>query len=94
MPAGIAEDDFADLRGTFALIGCALFYAGWLVGTLENVQFGAGVAPLLVVKGAKEYLVPLAAEYIEKILPEQKRIEMKLPPGMLTLDSPVKRNEG
>ena len=75
------------------LIGCVLFDAGREVGQVENVQFGAGEAPLLVVKGQTEYLVPLAAEYIEKILPEQKRIEMNLPPGMLELDAPVRPEE-
>ena len=75
------------------LIGCALYDAGREVGKVANVQFGAGEAPLLVVRGLKEYLVPLAAEYIEEILPEQKRIEMKLPQGMLELDAPVRPEE-
>lgn len=76
------------------LMGCVVYDGGREVGTVKDVQFGAGEAPLLVVKGAKEFLVPLAAEYIEKILPEQKRIEMKLPEGMLTLDAPTRVDEG
>lgn len=68
------------------LIGCVVYDAGREVGKVQNVQFGAGEAPLLVVKGTKEHLVPLAAEYIEKMLPDQKRIEMNLPDGMLELD--------
>jgi 16S rRNA processing protein RimM len=75
------------------LIGCTVYDSGREVGRIENVQFGAGEAPLLVVKGAKEYLVPFAGEYLEKILPEQKRIEMKLPEGMLELDAPVTAEE-
>lgn len=71
------------------LIGCMVYDSGREVGRIEDVQFGAGEAPLLVVKGAKEYLVPFAGQYLEKILPEQKRIEMKLPEGMLELDAPV-----
>jgi 16S rRNA processing protein RimM len=75
------------------LIGCAVYDAGRQVGRIEDVQFGAGEAPLLVVKGAKEYLIPFAGEYLEKLLPEQKRIEMKLPQGMLELDAPVTAEE-
>ena len=75
------------------LMGCVVYDGGREVGTVKDVQFGAGEAPLLVVKGAKEFLVPLAAEYIKKILPEQKRIEMKLPAGMLELDAPVRAEE-
>lgn len=75
------------------LVGCVVHNADQLVGKVTAVQFGAGEAPLLVVKGAKEYLVPLAAEYVEKILFEQKRIEMKLPEGMLELDAPLTAEE-
>jgi 16S rRNA processing protein RimM len=75
------------------LIGCAVSDRGREIGTVQEVQFGAGEAPLLVVKGAKEYLVPFAAEYIEKMLPEQKRLEMKLPEGMLELDAPLTAEE-
>ncbi|HEY6250323.1 MAG TPA: ribosome maturation factor RimM [Candidatus Angelobacter sp.] len=75
------------------LIGCVVYDADREVGTVQDVQFGAGEAPLLVVKGVKEYLVPLAAEYVEKILLEGKRIEMKLPEGMLELDAPVTAKE-
>lgn len=75
------------------LIGCTVYDAGRQVGRVEDVQFGAGEAPLLVVKGVKEYLIPFAGEYLEKVLPEQKRIEMKLPEGMLELDAPVTAKE-
>jgi len=75
------------------LVGCTVYDSGREIGTVQAVQFGAGEAPLLVVKGAKEYLVPFAAEYIEKFLAEQKRLEMKLPEGMLELDAPLKNEE-
>jgi 16S rRNA processing protein RimM len=45
------------------------------------------------VKGEKEYLVPFAGEYLEKVLLEQKRVEMKLPEGMLDLDAPLSQEE-
>lgn len=75
------------------LVGCAVYNAGLQVGTVHEVQFGAGEAPLLVVRGAKEHLVPLAAEYIEKISLQQRRVEMKLPEGMLELDAPLTAEE-
>ena len=75
------------------LVGCTVYDSGREIGTVQAVQFGAGEAPLLVVKGVKEYLVPFAAEYIEKISPEEKRLEMKLPEGMLELDAPLTAEE-
>jgi 16S rRNA processing protein RimM len=75
------------------LIGCTVYDSGRQVGTIEDVQFGAGEAPLLVIKGAREHLVPFAGEYLEKVLLEQKRVEMKLPEGMLELDAPLSAQE-
>jgi 16S rRNA processing protein RimM len=69
------------------LVGCMVSDAGREIGRIEDVQFGAGEAPLLVVRrnDGKEYLVPFAAAYIERIAPAEKRLEMKLPEGMLEL---------
>src|SRR5215471_17727434 len=40
------------------LIGCMVFDGDREIGTVKDVQFGAGEAPLVVVKGTtKEYLV-------------------------------------
>jgi 16S rRNA processing protein RimM len=75
------------------LAGSEVFDQGHRIGVIQEVQFGAGEAPLLVIKGVKEYLVPFVAEYIEKIALEQKRIEMKLPKGMLELDAPLTADE-
>jgi len=75
------------------LVGCAVFDAGREIGKVHDVQFGSGEAPLLVIKGAREYLVPLAAAYIEKMSPAEKRVEMKLPEGMLELDAPLSQEE-
>lgn len=66
------------------LVGCAVFDRGTEVGTVENVQFSSGDAPLLVLKaGMKEQLVPFAEAYLVKVDTESKRIEMDLPAGML-----------
>lgn len=82
--------------GTFYsgdLNGCEVYDQGRKIGTIREVQSGAGEAPLLVIQGEKEYLVPFVAEYIEKIALEQKRVEMNLPEGMLELDAPLSAEE-
>jgi 16S rRNA processing protein RimM len=75
------------------LAGCTVTDSGREIGRVKDVQFGSGEAPLLVIEGEKEYLVPFAAAYIEKIALEQKRLEMKLPEGMLELDAPLNQEE-
>jgi 16S rRNA processing protein RimM len=75
------------------LAGCMVTDSGREIGRVKDVQFGAGEAPLLVIAGEKELLVPFAAAYIEKIDLERKQLSMKLPEGMLELDAPLNREE-
>lgn len=78
------------------LVGCAVIDAasGKELGCVEDVRFGAGEAPLLVVRGGgKESLIPFAAAYLKAVEPEGKRIEMLLPEGMLELDAPLTAEE-
>ncbi len=75
------------------LAGCTVTDSGREIGRIKDVQFGSGEAPLLVIQGEKEYLIPFAAAYIEKIALEQKRLEMKLPEGLLELDAPLNQEE-
>ena len=75
------------------LAGCTVTDSGREIGRIKDVQFGSGEAPLLVIEGEKEYLVPFAGAYIEKIALEQKRLEMKLPEGLLELDAPLNQEE-
>jgi 16S rRNA processing protein RimM len=75
------------------LIGCTVTDSGRDIGRINDVQFDSGEAPLLVIEGEKEYLVPFAAAYIERIALEQKRLEMKLPEGLLELDAPLNQEE-
>lgn len=84
------------------LVGCTLWArqggAGELteVGPVEDVLFGAGEAPLLVVKpGGRELMVPLAAEYLTAagIDVSRRRVEMALPEGMLELAAPIVSRE-
>jgi 16S rRNA processing protein RimM len=73
------------------LKGCVVYDGGRQVGTIQDVQFGSGEAPLLVVKGDKEYLVPFAAAFIQRLAPAEKRLDMKLPSGLLDVDAPLSR---
>lgn len=75
------------------LIGCAVSDSGREIGTVTDVQFGSGEAPLLVIRGEKEFLVPFAGEYLKEVAPEQKRLRMILPEGMLELDAPLRQPE-
>jgi 16S rRNA processing protein RimM len=75
------------------LQGCTVYNAGSAIGKIADVQFGSGEAPLLVIKGTREFLVPLATEFIEKIALSEKSLYMKLPPGLLDLDAPLSEEE-
>jgi 16S rRNA processing protein RimM len=67
------------------LTGCTVFAGGREIGRIEDVQFSSGDAPLLVVKGEKEHLIPFAAEFVEKLDLERKQLRMRLPEGLLEL---------
>jgi 16S rRNA processing protein RimM len=76
------------------LVGCAVFDRGREIGTVEDVQFGAGEAPLLVVKaGTVEYEVPFVEAYLKSVDLGRKRIEMELPAGMLDVNAPLTAEE-
>jgi 16S rRNA processing protein RimM len=78
------------------LTGCTVFDAGREVGTIKDVQFGSGEAPLLIVKGGvanKEYMIPFAAEFLKELDIPRKRVDMVLPAGMLELDAPLSKDE-
>jgi 16S rRNA processing protein RimM len=60
------------------------------LGAISDVLFGAGEAPLLVIReGSQEYLVPYVEAFIEELDTARKRIKLKLPEGMLDLDAPL-----
>ena len=70
------------------LIGCTVFDGEHEIGPIEDVTFGAGEAPLLVVKsGAKlPYEIPFAEEFLVKVDLERKQIWMRLPEGLLEVN--------
>ena len=76
------------------LMGCVVFSGDREVGTIQNVQFGAGEAPLLIVSaGSKEYEIPYAEAYLESVDLKNRRIQMLLPDGLLEVNSPLTAEE-
>lgn len=75
------------------LVGCAVYDGGREIGSVSDVRFGAGEAPLLVLQGDKEYEVPFAQAYLVKVDPAAKRIEMQLPEGLLDVNAPLTEEE-
>jgi 16S rRNA processing protein RimM len=70
------------------LIGCTVFDGEREIGPIEDVSFGAGEAPLLVVKSGKKlpYEIPFADAFLEKVDVKQKQIRMRLPEGLLEVN--------
>jgi 16S rRNA processing protein RimM len=76
------------------LVGCTLFDRGRAVGTIQDVQFGAGEAPLLIVSSEKEkFEVPFAEAYLESVDLPQKQVRMNLPEGLLEVNAPMTDEE-
>ncbi len=86
------------------LLGCLVVEVSGAprdIGTVVDVNFGAGTAPLLIVQseitvagtrhtaGGKEFMIPFVESFIKKLDVKGKRIEMKLPEGLLELDAPL-----
>ncbi|HTZ90685.1 MAG TPA: ribosome maturation factor RimM [Alloacidobacterium sp.] len=66
------------------------------IGAIAGVDKETTSAPLLVVKAAannQELLIPFVKAYLRKIDLEQKRIEMSLPEGLLTINAPSDNEE-
>jgi 16S rRNA processing protein RimM len=76
------------------LVGCTVFDGVSEIGQVQDVQFGAGEAPLLIVKaGSNEYEIPYAEAYLKSTDLQQKKIHMILPEGMLELSAPLTAEE-
>jgi len=77
------------------LVGCAVFDQGTRIGRIEDVQAGAGEAPLLIVaSGAGAKLeIPFAEAYLEGVDVSRREVRMRLPPGMLEINAPLTAEE-
>jgi len=82
---------------TSELIGCELSDAssgGRVVGKVAEVSGGFGDAPMLTVSdGKREYMVPFAEEFLVQVDVNAKRIEMRLPAGLLEVDAPTAKDK-
>ena len=77
------------------LVGCSVVDNGRDLGLIEDVQFGAGEAPLLIVRDAAAKLVeiPFAEAYLDSMDVERKQVRMKLPEGLLEVNAPLTPEE-
>lgn len=76
------------------LIGCTVLDHAREIGRIEDVQFGAGEAPLLIVANAgKKFDVPFADAYLEEVDTAQRQVRMNLPEGMLEINAPLTAEE-
>ena len=77
------------------LVGCAVFDQGTRIGRIEDVQAGAGEAPLLIVaSGAGAKLeIPFAEAYLEGVDVSRREVRMNLPQGMLEINAPLTEEE-
>ena len=76
------------------LVGCVVFDGDREIGVVQDVQFGAGEAPLLIVKAeADQYEIPYAEAYLKSTEIGHKKIVMTLPKGMLELNAPLTADE-
>ena len=76
------------------LVGCVVLDHGMEIGRIEDVQFGAGEAPLLIVgSGGKRFDVPFAEAYLEAVDMALRQVRMNLPEGMLEINAPMTAEE-
>jgi 16S rRNA processing protein RimM len=76
------------------LVGCNVIDSGREIGAVVNVEFGAGEAPLLIVRqGKQEHMIPMTEAFIKRVDISAKRIELQLPEGMLEVNAPVTAEE-
>ena len=80
------------------LAGSTVFDGEREIGTIVDVAFGAGEAPLLVVRREKQESggeltceIPFAEAYLEKVDVERKQVRMRLPEGLLDVNAKGRR---
>ena len=76
------------------LVSCTVIDGDREVGTVRDVEFGAGEAPLLVVaSGSTEYEIPFASDFLVNVDLAAKQIRMRLPEGLLEVNAPLTEEE-
>lgn len=77
------------------LVGCAVLDHGREIGRLEDVQLGAGEAPLLIVvtDAGKKFDIPFAQAYLQCVDIPGQQVQMKLPQGMLEINAAMTAEE-
>jgi 16S rRNA processing protein RimM len=74
------------------LAGCTVFDGEREIGRIVDVEFGAGEAPLLVVRGLEQtatelpYEIPFAEAYLVAVDIGHKLVRMRLPEGLLDVN--------
>jgi 16S rRNA processing protein RimM len=94
VPAGERPQLEAGWAYVSDLAGCLVLDGDREIGRVQEVRFGAGEAPLLVVReGSKEYEIPYAEAYLRSVDLEGKRIQMSLPQDLLQVNAPLTAEE-
>jgi 16S rRNA processing protein RimM len=93
IPAGERAEVEAGTAYVSDLIGCIVWDGEREIGTVKDVQFGAGEAPMLIVTGRKEFEIPYAEAYLNSVDVGRKEIRMQLPEGMLEINAPLTDEE-
>jgi 16S rRNA processing protein RimM len=76
------------------LVGSTVLDRGREVGRIEDVQFGAGEAPLLIVRAASRLVeIPFAEAYLDHVDISGKQVRMNLPDGLLDVNAPLTEAE-
>jgi 16S rRNA processing protein RimM len=71
----------------FQLIGLKVFTKGGdFLGEITDILCTGGTDVLVVERGKKEYLIPMAEEYLENIDIKNKKIIIKPPEGLLEIN--------
>jgi len=76
------------------LVGCSVLDRGRDIGRIEDVEFGAGEAPLLIVGDvARRVEIPFAEAYLDSVDLERRQVRMNLPEGLLEVNAPLTAEE-
>ncbi|MGA8429468.1 MAG: ribosome maturation factor RimM [Candidatus Sulfotelmatobacter sp.] len=77
------------------LVGCSVYDSGNEIGRIEDVEFGAGEAPLLIVigKSGSKFDVPFADAYLDSVDINRRQVRMRLPEGLLEVNAPLTAEE-